>query len=235
MQVNKKFANRVAMLRKNKGLTQAEFSVDFSTFVMRKEPFSAITISSWENNSKMPTMTTFLYLCQYFDVSADYLIGLSDTVGEVSEKPSKTVTKKPDFKISAKNLKNYSKEPVYVVFKNKALRSRWGLLDYEKDRIIFTDRIIKNIRTSGCEFYTSIPEDEKAIDYSKKKPYSMQQLLESDKPVWIQMLSADGFIEGKYNGWYQHNEDHSALINTIGLVLPYEGLNSSYVAYPSNI
>ena len=234
MQTNTKFSNRLAMLRKNMGETQVTFAEKFSDFMLRKEPFAPVTISSWENGTKIPTATVLLYLCQFLGVSADYLLGLTDDIGDMKGF-TEGLKKTPDIKIDPRQLKGYSKEPVFVVFTSKKHRSRWGLLDYEKDRIIFTDMILKDIKNSGCEFYTSVPDKELEPGYAKKKPYSMSQLQEQTDKIWVKMLSSDSFIEGKYNGWYRHNEDHSALINTIGLTLPYEGLGISYNAYPSDI
>ena len=36
------------------------------------------TISRWENGEITPTITYLILLCDYFDVSADYLLGRID-------------------------------------------------------------------------------------------------------------------------------------------------------------
>ena len=45
------------------------------------------------------------------------------------------------------------------------------------------------------------------------------------------MNTQDRIIQERYNGLFHHNEDHTCLINAIGLTLPYEGLNRAYSAY----
>ncbi len=232
-QRNKKFANRIAMLRRKNRETQKEFAIKFSDYMLKEEPISPLTVSAWENGYKLPSINTTMYLCNYFGVTADYLLGLTDDPGESSPVKREEFSRLPDYHIDPKDLEKYSKEPVFVVFPNKEYCNRWGFLDYEKRRVLFSDMIMK-LDGYDCEYYTSVPDDEKSVDYSKKKPYSMAQLLEASK-VWVNMLSADGYIKGEYNGWYRHNENHTALVNNIGLVLPYEGLNISYSVYPSEV
>lgn len=55
-------------------------------------------------------------------------------------------------------------------------------------------------------------------------------VLKSDY-VYIIMNTQDRIIQERYNGLFHHNEDHTCLINAIGLTLPYEGLNRAYSAY----
>ena len=40
--------------------------------------YSATMISSWERGKNLPTVLTLIDLANYFNVSADYLLGLSD-------------------------------------------------------------------------------------------------------------------------------------------------------------
>ena len=61
------FSTRLAELRKNKGLTQAEFAKDF--FI------ATGTIGMWESGKREPNHLTMRRIADYFSVSVDYLMG----------------------------------------------------------------------------------------------------------------------------------------------------------------
>ena len=64
------FCERLKELRQEKEL---------STIQLGKElQVSDSTITRWENGQREPTMSSIIKLCNFFDVSADYLIGLKD-------------------------------------------------------------------------------------------------------------------------------------------------------------
>lgn len=66
----KVFADRLLELRKEKNISQAtlakELAVSFSV------------ICYWETNRSEPTAPNIFKLAQFFNVSADYLLGLED-------------------------------------------------------------------------------------------------------------------------------------------------------------
>ncbi len=64
------FSERLVALRKEKGISQYEFAKIMS--------ISRSTISGYESEGKEPTYTTLRRFAEYFGVSADYLLGLSD-------------------------------------------------------------------------------------------------------------------------------------------------------------
>jgi len=74
------FARRLIALRKQKGLTQEQMS-DLL-------PVSRTGYSSWEQKKSKPDLENLVMLCEFFSVSADYLLGLSDA-------PSRINVKKP--------------------------------------------------------------------------------------------------------------------------------------------
>lgn len=47
-------------------------------------------LSRWENGKNLPSLTLAAYLCKYYDISLDYLIGLTDV-----KTPSRLLAKKP--------------------------------------------------------------------------------------------------------------------------------------------
>lgn len=65
-----KFAERLKEIRKERGLSRNKLSNELKI----PEP----TISRWENGKHIPSIDYIILLCKYFDVTSDYLIGLSD-------------------------------------------------------------------------------------------------------------------------------------------------------------
>lgn len=65
-----KFAERLKELRKELNVTQDKLSADTK--------ISQAAISSYENGLQSPTIDVVVVFCKYFNVSADYLIGLVD-------------------------------------------------------------------------------------------------------------------------------------------------------------
>ena len=65
-----KFAERLKELRIEKGLTQKQLADQVQ--------ISQAIISLYEKNVRTPTIDIIVILCQYFKVSADYILGLED-------------------------------------------------------------------------------------------------------------------------------------------------------------
>lgn len=64
------FAERLKYLLDEKGLTQKQFAEQFS--------FSKNQVHYWLKNKAEPDMASLVRICRYFNVSADYLLGLTD-------------------------------------------------------------------------------------------------------------------------------------------------------------
>ncbi len=229
------FANRLALLRNEKGLTQEELAIAISELENRVKCYSNLSVSGWEAGDKCPPLSTFIYLCDFFDVSADYLCGRSDNphndrVATTTPPNFEGPNKAPDYHVTFNNLEKFDGEPIYVVFNDKKSSDKWGVLDYTNKRIAFTNSYLRISRNVNCTYYANIPESQKVPKYNLKKKLSMTQLLAADK-VWIEMISADDKIKGQYNGWFWNNETRTNLINAVGLTLPYEGLSISYNAF----
>lgn len=67
---NKVFGERLKMLRSEKNIGQ--------NLLAQELDLSNASISYWETAKQMPTAEAIFKLAQYFDVSADYLLGLID-------------------------------------------------------------------------------------------------------------------------------------------------------------
>ena len=62
--------NKIKELRKERKLTQKELAKGLKV--------GQASVCEWEKNQYEPTASAIIALCKFFDVSADYLLGLSD-------------------------------------------------------------------------------------------------------------------------------------------------------------
>lgn len=68
------FEIRLKELRKEKNLTQKELAQIFST--------TDDSIFSWEKGRSQPPIDMIRKFCEFFEVSADYLLGIEDEYGK---------------------------------------------------------------------------------------------------------------------------------------------------------
>ena len=240
-QPNSGFATRLKQLRVEKGFNQQELAMDFSSFLGRKTDYALTTISAWELGRKNPPIATLYKLADYFDVSVDYLCGLSSSrkgqsdgvrFDEKSSDERDEILKESILLLSKEELKKYDGLPIFVSFKKMEYKSQWGLLNYSSQTIKFLTFDIPLGKYDIVISAYPLP-NEMYFNFWKLHAYSLPQMLQANK-FWIEIYSNDDEIKGLYNGWYGHNENRTAIINlNNGLVLPYTGLNVSYVAYSS--
>ena len=72
-----KIGEMLVKLRTAKGLTQDEVAQSLSV--------SNKTVSKWENSASMPDLSMLMELSQYFGVTTDALLGISDGNGGIDE------------------------------------------------------------------------------------------------------------------------------------------------------
>ena len=65
-----KFAERLKELRNERYLSQMDLALETG--------LSQSAITSWETGSRQPNSTAIVALANYFEVSCDYLLGVSD-------------------------------------------------------------------------------------------------------------------------------------------------------------
>ena len=65
-----KFAERLKELREEKGLSLKQLSKEIS--------ISDVAIGRWERKARIPNIEALIVIAQYFNVTADYLLGLTD-------------------------------------------------------------------------------------------------------------------------------------------------------------
>ena len=66
------FGDKIKVLRQEKGLTQKQLA--------EKLELTKSTISAYEQSVKYPSVEVLIKLCSLFNVSSDYLLGLSDSM-----------------------------------------------------------------------------------------------------------------------------------------------------------
>lgn len=64
------FAKRLKELREEKGLSQNQLA--------KQTGLSQVSVSLWESKKKNPSIDAVIVLAKFFDVSSDYLLGLTD-------------------------------------------------------------------------------------------------------------------------------------------------------------
>ena len=65
-----KFAERLKELRNERYLSQMDLALETG--------LSQSAITTWETGSRQPNSTAIITLANYFEVSCDYLLGVSD-------------------------------------------------------------------------------------------------------------------------------------------------------------
>jgi len=82
-------AERLKQLRAEKDLSMEELVADMNNRFHPEKPLNRSMVSRWESGDNDPTLEKAKLLSEYFDVSLDYLIGLSDV-----RTPSRVLTMK---------------------------------------------------------------------------------------------------------------------------------------------
>ena len=97
------FSYRLKQLREKAGLTQDELA--------KKLNLTQSTIAYYENGKKMPTLENAMIIAKLFNVTLDYLLGLSTDKNEKTLKQSKKITSAADkFSEDMNNLSPKSQE-----------------------------------------------------------------------------------------------------------------------------
>ena len=66
--------DRIKELRKERGLTQKQLAQNIG--------YTQPAVNDWENKKTRPTFEAVIALADFFDVSADYLLGRVDEAGK---------------------------------------------------------------------------------------------------------------------------------------------------------
>ena len=218
---------RIALLRTKRNLTQSELAALLSELSTKDVPYSTQLISSWEQGRRMPTSEMFGRLSHFFGVKEEYIRGLS-----ADPDSSELSDTNNEMEVQISDLPSLDGRPVFVSFVNHVHEDQFAIVNANENRLIMRNGYVpypnKNIRA----IYTSEPDYAYFLSKNGKYPLDMNGLLTTQSNlIWVEMKSYDLIVQNKYNGWYRRNENNTALISSVGLVLPYEGLNVSYNAY----
>lgn len=232
--------SNILNLRTKLGLSQPEFIQALEETSGGQMDMRAVTtLSALERGRRSPTVRDVITICKTFGVKMETLCGL--TYGEdVSSGDTKTINTKeiPTILnhggvIPPNMIPRYDGMPVYVVSKSNAFQEGWAILNDNKKAVVFKDKMI-SINTTDITIYTYPPQDRDFASGTGCQPLSLSTLLNTPH-VWVELLGADAFYQGRYNGWYHHAKDNMSLINDAnGHLLPYSGLGISYNAYRIN-
>ena len=233
---------RIASARKAKGYTQGQLATLIADTGRRSHPYTIGAISQWELGRKKPSIDTLKSIADVLGVSLFYLTGATGSMDpnakpEQIEEESEPVPKGQEVPRTVKSEKiplvdyiYYDKKPVFVVFPNKEFADQWGILDMKRKVISALVGKISLLNHSVSLFpyeVYSYPAYKKRV----AKPIPMANLDKAHQ-VWIEMNSSDDAVRSLYNGWYIHNQNHTALINiSNNLILTYSGYGVAYRAY----
>lgn len=99
------FDKRLKYLRQKQNITQKQLA-DIVKLTQS-------TIAGYENATKLPTIDTLILLAQYFNVSADYLLGLSNQENNTRNVENNYLNFYKDIQIYYNKLDNSNKALVY--------------------------------------------------------------------------------------------------------------------------
>ena len=75
----KGIGKRIKELRDERDISMDMLVADMNSRYELSKPLNKSMVSRWESGFNEPTLDNAKYLSMYFDVSLDYLIGLTDT------------------------------------------------------------------------------------------------------------------------------------------------------------
>ena len=118
--------SRIKGLRVEAGLNQKEFCEKFSDFSVRDSELKPMTVSNWETGKVLPTTSDIIKLSDFYNVTSDYLLGLSDKKN--ADDDNVTPIQERKIKIPFNKLKDYDGKPVYVSGPSGSISPQWGIV-----------------------------------------------------------------------------------------------------------
>lgn len=196
------------------------------------KPFVSTSISLWVTGRRNVPIKYLDPLSTILQVTKPYLLGRTNDPQADWDEVEQNELEQPNlYEITPAQLYAYDKLPVYVSFSGFEFEDGWAIYNRNARVFQFWDRPIteKTIKRIGAKlFTTNLRELDNALQHRKALDYA--GVMSADT-VYIQMNTADAEIRALYDGWYRHNEDHTALINSTGRALPYSGLKKNYQAF----
>lgn len=227
---------RIASLRTKHGLTQQELSEELSKRCGKTQ--SNLLISAWEKGRRKPTEDVIPIIAEYFDVSVEYLCGLSsapDLDTEEEAAAASTEFSGSDFalQLQSSDMVQFDGRVVFLSFHDYTHEDQFAIVNADKRLFVLRDDHIPFDSKTIKAIYTNEPDYMYFKSLNGLYPVDMATLQNgSAKRFRVKMKTSDKLVQNNYNGWYRRNEDKTALVNEEkGYVLPIEGLNIAYYAY----
>ncbi len=220
---------RIKALRSKRELSQNELAVQFSTYMGKVQPLTAMTISSWETGRKLPPAETLIQLADFFKVSVDYILGRASE-RDIDPKQGSINHLEQDIIVPISMLEVYDGEPVYVVSEAGVIESQWGIVDIARKVIVLRDRAITI--SGDLKYYIARRQSDISLRHYLRYTLAMEDILAGvyDR-VYVKSLAPDEKLRGTIEGWYHVDTEHEALLSKSGRVLSLEGLSIYYNAY----
>lgn len=228
-------AQHITYLRQKANLKQEELAANVSNMTGRDIPYSPTVVSAWETGRRTPTREAAMAMADLFGTTVEYILGETNIKDE-SEK-SKESSILASNKISYEALCEYHRLPVYLVFPNNEHADDWAIVDCTNNsKIILRTFNAEYVVTKKNYPYDIYPRkvDEISVNAnSKKNRLGMIQIMQSVKPVYVEMTTNDAEIRAAYNGYYTITKDQQFLQGESGKVLPLSGLGIRFNCYHS--
>lgn len=225
---------RLAYLIEKSGSSQAKFASDLTN--QSGHTVSPASVSLWITGRRSVPQKYIDDIANMFGVTEAYLLGMTDDPHKTWNDIEKEGKKQEELYIIDRwQLYAYDRQPIYVTFENYDHEDGWAIYNRARQTFVFADDMIREdvLMRIGAKFHT---KDITQLDDPLKLRNSLDlHTLMTTKNIYVYMISADRYVHGMYDGWYHHNENHTALINNQGLVLPYTGLKKAYRAYSYNM
>lgn len=192
------FGKRLAELRMKKGLTQAQLAE--TTQIQR------VTIAKYEIGERAPSIDNLLSFVDFFGVSADYLLGLSEAENRNADKAKAAEYLGLSDK-AVENLALKSNIPIYQTVLNEILENN-KLLEYFDSLTEFTDETMSYRAEhdifdilGGDKTNLIYPSDKESIGYLR---YKLSQLSEKIVDSCDAIKSSNLYIRLKKSQAYRN-------------------------------
>lgn len=228
--MGQKLAKRIQELRISRHWSQVDLAAKISDVIDRENNVTQSSVSMWETGRRDPSFEIIIALTHIFDCSVNYLRGVSNNRYDTDNVEKSPYEINPNlYKLDAGDLARFDRQPVWIESPDQLFESQWVIVNLEEQSLIGVNRQFamdeKNIQ------YFSFPlPNATSIAYYNNMPLNYEQF-QNTQTFWVEIKSTSVELRSIYNGWWKHNEQHTAIINENGYVLPYNGYNKSYLVY----
>lgn len=225
---------RLAYLIEKSGSSQAKFAEVLTN--RSGQTVSPASVSLWLTGRRSVPQKYIEDITNMFGVTEAYLLGMTDDPQKTWKDIEEEGTNKEELYIIDRwQLYAYDRKPIFVTFDNYDHEDGWAIYNRDRQIFIFADDVVREtvLMRIGAKFHT---KDITELDDPLKLRNSLDlHSMMTAKNIYIHMNTSNRAVQQMYDGWYHHNEKHTALINEEGLVLPYAGLKKAYRAYSYNM